>query len=207
VGTASLGLGRTPCHVHSLIAFSVRYNWDHDAAVRATATQAAEIYGVAWRGSLYVNYVFLALWLLAAWPWRHWGWRVFVLTMVVNSASCSHGLRRDPSASFSLRCFSGPGGRAADPPTGFTPTSCPERTETAPQRRKRLCRCGGPITSTCPGIRVAARHISRMKSGGGDVPPAIVEGPATHHTNDLIPAPSGRRGVAPCRRAAPPARA
>src|SRR5438876_9284905 len=31
----------------------------HEAAVRSTATQAAEIYGVAWRGSLYVNYVFL----------------------------------------------------------------------------------------------------------------------------------------------------
>ena len=71
---------------HSLIAFAVRYNWDHEAAVRATATQAAEIYGVAWRGSLYVNYIFLAIWLLAAWSWRHWAWRAFVLMMVVNGA-------------------------------------------------------------------------------------------------------------------------
>jgi hypothetical protein len=56
-------LGALFAIVHSLIAFAVRYHWDHEAAVRATATQAAEIYGVAWRGSLYVNYVFLALWL------------------------------------------------------------------------------------------------------------------------------------------------
>jgi hypothetical protein len=72
--------------VHSLIAFAVRYRWDHDAAVRATADQAARVYGAGWNGSLYVNYVFLALWLLAAWSWRHWAWRAFVLTMVVNGA-------------------------------------------------------------------------------------------------------------------------
>lgn len=79
-------LGALFAILHSVIAFAVRYNWDHEAAVRATATQAAQIYGVAWRGSLYVNYVFLALWLLVAWPWRHWVWRVFVLMMVVNGA-------------------------------------------------------------------------------------------------------------------------
>jgi hypothetical protein len=72
--------------IHSLIAFAVRYNWDHDAAVLATAEQAAEVYGMAWRGSLYLNYVFLALWLLAGWSWRHWTWRAFVLTMMVNGA-------------------------------------------------------------------------------------------------------------------------
>jgi hypothetical protein len=72
--------------VHSFIAFAVQYRWDHEAAVRATAMQAAEIYGFTWSGSLYVNYLFLALWLLAAWSWRHWAWRLFVLTMIVNGA-------------------------------------------------------------------------------------------------------------------------
>lgn len=71
---------------HALIAFHVRYGWDHEVAVSATATQAARLYGIAWSGSLYVNYVFLALWLVAAWRWRHWVWRAFVLTMVVNGA-------------------------------------------------------------------------------------------------------------------------
>jgi hypothetical protein len=72
--------------VHAVMAFAIRYGWDHEVAVQATAAQAAGIYGFAWRGSLYVNYVFLALWLLAAWSWRHWAWRAFVLTMVVNGA-------------------------------------------------------------------------------------------------------------------------
>jgi len=72
--------------VHALVAFDVRYGWDHDAAVTATAAQAADLYGFAWRGSLYVNYAFLGLWLLAAWTWRHWAWRAFVLMMIVNGA-------------------------------------------------------------------------------------------------------------------------
>ena len=69
---------------HAVIALAARYGWDHEAAVRATAAQSADVYGFAWRGSIYVNYVFLALWLLAAWSWRHWAWRAFVVTMIVN---------------------------------------------------------------------------------------------------------------------------
>jgi hypothetical protein len=72
--------------IHAIIAIGVRYNWDHDAAVRGTANQAAALYGVAWQGSIYVNYVFLLLWLCAAWTWRHWAWRAFVVTMLVNGA-------------------------------------------------------------------------------------------------------------------------
>lgn len=71
--------------VHSVIAFAVRYHWNHEAAVQATAMQAAGLYGFAWRGSLYVNYVFLTMWLVA-WSWHHWAWRAFVLTMIVNGA-------------------------------------------------------------------------------------------------------------------------
>ena len=71
-------------HSSPLISRGVRRN--HEAAVTATAAQTASLYGFAWRGSLYVHYVFLALWLLAAWTWRHWAWRAFVLTMIVNGA-------------------------------------------------------------------------------------------------------------------------
>jgi hypothetical protein len=77
--------------LHAVLALADRYGWDHEAAVRATAEQSAALYGFGWRGSIYVNYVFLALWLGAAWSWRsrawrHWAWRVFVLTMIVNGA-------------------------------------------------------------------------------------------------------------------------
>lgn len=71
---------------HALLALHLRYHWNHEAAVAATARQGAAYYGLEWRGSLYVNYVFLALWLLAAWRWRHWLWRGFVLLMAVNGA-------------------------------------------------------------------------------------------------------------------------
>jgi hypothetical protein len=72
--------------LHAATAFADRYGWDHERAVIATAAQSAQIYGFAWRGSIYVNYAFLALWLFLAWSWRHWLWRVFVLTMIVNGA-------------------------------------------------------------------------------------------------------------------------
>jgi hypothetical protein len=72
--------------IHAAIAVGGRYGWDHELAVTATAEQSARIYGFAWRGSIYVNYAFLALWLLVGWSWRHWVWRAFVLTMIVNGA-------------------------------------------------------------------------------------------------------------------------
>ena len=71
--------------VHSIAAFGLAYGWNHEAAVEATAQQAAAVYGTGWRGSLYVNYVFLAL-LPLAWSWRHWAWRAFMLTMIANGA-------------------------------------------------------------------------------------------------------------------------
>jgi hypothetical protein len=56
--------------VHVVLAFDLIYGWDHEAAVTATAQQAADRFGVAWRGSIYVNYVFLTLWLAdIAWWW------------------------------------------------------------------------------------------------------------------------------------------
>jgi hypothetical protein len=72
--------------VHALLALAIRYHWDHALAVRETASQGAALYGFAWSGSIYVNYVFLAVWIALAWRWRNWFWRLFVLVMVVNGA-------------------------------------------------------------------------------------------------------------------------
>lgn len=72
--------------IHTLLALAIRYNWDHALVARETARQAADLYGVAWSGSIYVNYVFLGLWIAVAWRWQHWLWRLFVLVMVVNGA-------------------------------------------------------------------------------------------------------------------------
>jgi hypothetical protein len=85
--------------MHALLALGVVYGWNHAAAVELTARRAATVYGVAWPGSLYVNYVFLAWWACeTAWWWRSpatflrrpaaldWFWRLMTLTMVVNGA-------------------------------------------------------------------------------------------------------------------------
>ena len=56
--------------VHVVLAFHFVYGWDHEAAVRETARQAAERFGWGWRGSIYVNYVFLSIWLAdICWWW------------------------------------------------------------------------------------------------------------------------------------------
>jgi hypothetical protein len=85
--------------IHTLLALAAAYGWDHARAVAVTAERAAAVYGVAWPGSLYVNYVFLAWWLIdTIWWWRapasflgrpraiEWLWRMTAFTMVVNGA-------------------------------------------------------------------------------------------------------------------------
>ena len=56
--------------IHVVLAFQLVYAWDHEAAVAATVQQAADRFGWGWRGGIYVNYVFLALWLAdVCWWW------------------------------------------------------------------------------------------------------------------------------------------
>jgi hypothetical protein len=85
--------------VHSLLALAIVYDWNHDTAAAVTAQRAATVYRVAWTGSIYVNYVFLAWWAAdLIWWWRspetfarrpvviEWLWRLLTFTMVVNGA-------------------------------------------------------------------------------------------------------------------------
>jgi hypothetical protein len=56
--------------LHVVLAFDLVYGWSHDAAVAATVRQTADRVGWGWRGGIYVNYVFLALWLVdVGWWW------------------------------------------------------------------------------------------------------------------------------------------
>lgn len=56
--------------VHVVLAFWFVYGWNHEAAVAATARQAADRFGLGWRGGIYVNYLFLAIWLAdVCWWW------------------------------------------------------------------------------------------------------------------------------------------
>jgi hypothetical protein len=85
--------------VHSLLALVVAYDLDHSRAVVVAAERAGAVYGVAWRGSLYVNYVFIAWWAAETAWWHHapaayltrpsiieWSWRAVALIIWANGA-------------------------------------------------------------------------------------------------------------------------
>lgn len=55
--------------IHAVAAFGVFYQWNHTTAERLTALQAAQLTGVSVSGGIYVNYAFLAIWLIDAVWW------------------------------------------------------------------------------------------------------------------------------------------
>ena len=55
--------------LHVILAFEFVYGWDHEAAVNATAQQTADLIGWDWRGGIYINYIFLVLWLADVFWW------------------------------------------------------------------------------------------------------------------------------------------
>jgi hypothetical protein len=92
-------LGLAACVLHILIAMSYRHGWSHQAAVLETARQTAAVYGLAWGGGVYVNYLFVGVWLaeLIWWrvdarghatqpPWMRWALRAFYVVIVFNAA-------------------------------------------------------------------------------------------------------------------------
>jgi hypothetical protein len=80
---------------HIVMAMGARHGWSHDAAVRQTAAQTADVYGLAWGGGVYVNYIFAGIWAWDAWR-RHrsielargWLWvlRAFYFMIIFNAA-------------------------------------------------------------------------------------------------------------------------
>ena len=80
--------GAVLCAVHMTIAMGAHYGWDHERAVHETAVRAATVYGFAWRGGLYVNYLFLLVWIgEIAW------WRVSPQSYATRPAAVRHTLR------------------------------------------------------------------------------------------------------------------
>lgn len=92
-------LGLVACGVHVVIAMAVHHQGSHWAAVRETARQTEAVYGLSWGGGIYVNYLFVGVWLaeLVWWrvdprrylgqpSWIVWAVRAFYLVIVVNAA-------------------------------------------------------------------------------------------------------------------------
>ena len=59
-------LGALICAVHIVLAMRDVHGWSHAAALEATAEQTAQVYGLRWDGGIYVNYLFVAVWLADA---------------------------------------------------------------------------------------------------------------------------------------------
>jgi hypothetical protein len=96
---AAWSVGALLAIVHALLAFAVFYGWSHAVAREATARQTAALTGLAFAGGIYINYVFLLVWLGdAMWWWvapRSYatrpGWvsvtiRGFIFFIILNGA-------------------------------------------------------------------------------------------------------------------------
>jgi len=55
-------LGLSAYLFHVWCAFQYFYQWSHALAYRETARQTAELFGIAWGGGLYLNYLFTGVW-------------------------------------------------------------------------------------------------------------------------------------------------
>jgi hypothetical protein len=56
--------------VHAALAFDVKYQWSHEAALMDTARRTVAVTGMVWGGGIFVNDLFLMLWLAdALWWW------------------------------------------------------------------------------------------------------------------------------------------
>lgn len=70
LGRACWTIGLALALLHVVLAFEYVHAWSHEAAIAATVRQSDERFGIGWRGGIYVNYVFLAIWLAdVGWWW------------------------------------------------------------------------------------------------------------------------------------------
>lgn len=89
-------IGSVCAAIHLVWAMSAAYGWDHTAAAAATAAQTNAVFGINWRGGLYVNYLFVGIWIADALariavPARRsralvWTLRTFYFVIIVNGA-------------------------------------------------------------------------------------------------------------------------
>jgi hypothetical protein len=60
---AAWSLGALLALAHAVTAFAVFYGWSHDLARVSTMRQTEAITGVTFAGGIYINYLFLVVWL------------------------------------------------------------------------------------------------------------------------------------------------
>ena len=85
--------------MHIGLAMSLVHNWSHASTVAATAAQTEAIYGLKWGGGVFVNYLFLGVWIAELVAWRRtpakysgrsgaitWTVRAFFFVVIANGA-------------------------------------------------------------------------------------------------------------------------
>lgn len=83
---------------HIICAYHFYHAWSQSSVYQETARQTAEVFNLNWGGGVYVNYAFIAAWVLdVIWWWRGldiyqrrprylvWAWQGFFLFMVFNA--------------------------------------------------------------------------------------------------------------------------
>lgn len=93
-GRTASAAGLALAIVHTLLAFDVFHHWDHAEALAATAQQTQDVFGVRFGAGVYVNYLFLAVWMIDVALWRPhdrpssgvWLLRAFYLLIIFNGA-------------------------------------------------------------------------------------------------------------------------
>lgn len=92
-------LGALLCAIHMLIAMAAVHGWSHAAAIAATAGQTEAVFGVRSGSGIYVNYLFVAVWIVDAIARLRavgsvarrpralvWTLRAFYFVIIVNAA-------------------------------------------------------------------------------------------------------------------------
>lgn len=94
----AFALGAGLCAAHFVAVFHWHHDWSHADAVAATARQTEAVFGVAWGGGVWFNYVFLLAWMGDAMAWARdprsatrppsagvWALRAFYALVIVNA--------------------------------------------------------------------------------------------------------------------------
>ena len=63
-------IGASLLAVHIALALQVRHGWSHSSVVATVREQTRTTYGVDWGGGVWVNYLFLSLWIVELAWWR-----------------------------------------------------------------------------------------------------------------------------------------
>ena len=154
--------GLVACAIHIAIAMAHVHGWSHASAVMETARQTEAVYGVSWGGGVFVNYLFVAVWLGELVWWRVASAALFrpaglvrlgcASLLPADRRQCRRNIRRAGAPPGRGRGYRGVvGSVVARAPAGIELTCLLHRCRSWTLRRSSKAR-RPPIRSATPGI-------------------------------------------------------